>query len=263
MTATATVATRIPREAAGLAGLAWSYLAALTRGTAGVAEAAAILPAFRSAFADNRSAVVDAAVAIGYPRSEAEADIPTGSPAGGYGGSDPVMIAFSLWPYLEIARAVGESRWGTVDELYDRFETVPSENGTLRTWFLDNLASVWPQGTSNQHGRMLWWFAAGVHDAHSADSLFSQYVFQGRDEPEPLAAGATSIQEAAAAIRGSEANPIELPGVSITARPSIWRSGLWFWVGAAVLGGLGLTSLYLFWFNRKYHRLPWQKRGRK
>jgi hypothetical protein len=259
VTAAATVATRIPREAAGLAGLAWSYLAALTRGTGGVAEAAAILPAFRAAFADNRSAVVDAAVAIGYPRAEAEADVPSGSPSGGYSQNDGVMIAFALWPYLEISRAAGETGWGSTDELYDRFEVIPNENGTLRTWFLDNLARVWPQGTSNAHGRVLWWFASSIRDAHTADAMFSQFVFQGRDEPEPLAAGGTSIQDAAAAIRGSEASPIALPGVTITARPTWMRSALWYWVGVAILGSVGVSALYLFWYNRKYGKLPWQR----
>jgi hypothetical protein len=217
---------------------------------------------FRELFTENRSAVVDAVVALGYPRAEAEADIPRPRPSSSLVSADSTALAFALWPFLDVGRAAGETGWGNTDQLYDIFEAVPiGDAAALRAWFMDRLASVWPQGTANAHGRQLWWFASGIRSGEDASAVFVQYVFQGRDEPEPLAHGASSVQEAAAAILGSEASPIELPGIAITARPSSTRSALWYLVWAAVLASIGASAYGLWWYNRKYGRMPWQGRA--
>lgn len=264
MTGTATTAVRVPREAAALGGVAWAYLAALTRGTRGAAEATSILTTFRELFNENRAASVDGLVAVGGTRATAESITPaTLRPGATVTADDATAIAISIYPVTELGRLGGETRWGDGDALFAIFSDVPVSPDELRSWFLDRLANVWPQGTSNPHGRLLWWFATSIASGEDASRVFVQYVFQGRDEPEPLAAGASSIQDAAAAVAaGSSPTAIELPGVAITARPSGWRSARWFYVGLAVLIAVGMSSLGLWYYQRRYGRLPWQKRGR-
>lgn len=260
MTGTTTTAVRAPREAAALGGVAWAYLAALTRGTRGVGEATSILGTFRELFNENRPALLDGLVAVGLP----DADPPrTLAPSATLTSDDVTAVMLSIYPVLELARLTGASEWGTADELYERFDAGNTVDA-LRTWFLDRLANVWPQGTSNPHGRLLWWFATSISSGDDASRVFVQYVFQGRDEPEPLAAGASSIQDAAAAVAaGSSPTAIELPGIAITARPSGWRSGRWFYVGLAVLIAIATSSFGLWYYQRRYGRLPWQKRGHR
>lgn len=260
MTATSTTV-RIPREAAGLGGVAWAYLAALTRGTRGTTEATGILATFREIYNENRSAVVDALVAVGGARSSAESIAPsTLRPSSTPTADDSTAIAASIYPMTEMGRLHGETGWGDADALFGVFSEVSETTDGLRTWFLDRLASVWPQGSSNAYARQLWWFAANISNGEQASSVFSQYVFQGRDEPEPAARGATSIQEAAAAVLGSEANPIELPGIAITARPSIWRSAWLYLIFGGVALSVGGTALWLWWYQKKHHgRFPWQR----
>lgn len=266
MTETTTRRIHVPREAAGLGGVAWAYLAALTRGTRGATQATDILATFREIFNENRSAAVDGLVEVGGSRATAEDITPRSlSPSATVTPDDATALAVSIYPVTELGRLAGEAGWGDADALFSIFSDVPNTPDELRSWFVDRLASVWPQGTANAHGRFLWWFATNVSSSTDASRLFSQYVFQGRDSPEPAATGATSIQEAAAAVAagGSPGAPIELfpEGIAITARPSGWRSALWWMVPLAIFLVIGSSSLGLWYYQRKYGRLPWQKRG--
>lgn len=268
MTETTRTAVRIPREAAALAGVAWSYLAALARGSTAAAGAASILEAFRDQYNDNRSAAVDGLVAVGGSRSSSESIAPrTLRPGGTVTPDDATAIAVAIYPLTEVGRLAGESRWGDADALFSIFSDVPSTADGLRGWFLDRLASVWPQGGANAHGRLLWWFAGRIADGASADAVFSSYVFQGRDEPEPLAAGATSIQDAAAAITsgaGSSSSAPVIPEIRITARPSNLRSPLWYAVAVAIFLSVALTSYGLWNYQRRHGgKFPWQGRKTK
>lgn len=255
----------IRREAAALAGVAWSYLAALARGSSaarGSSEAGSILTAFRGQFNENRSTIVDAAVSRGYPRAEAEADIPrTLRPVAGISDDDSQALTFSLWPYLDIARAAGETGWGDADQLYDAFVRPASGVEALRAWFLDTLASVWPQGTANAHGRLLWWFASGIRNAEQADTVFSGYIFQGADNPEPTGSGASTIQDMAARIAAaSEGTVIEGPEIRVTAPPSNRRSALWWVIAVAIAVAIAGTSYGLYAYQKKHGgRMPWQR----
>ena len=270
---TATGGTRtvsISREAAGCAGVAWSYFAALTRGTRGVAEATSILATFREIFNDNRSAVVAALVSVGGRAADIEGALPrTLRPGSTLTADDASALSLSVYPVCVLGRATGETGWGDAAALLRVFMSVPSNARALHDWFVDQLASVWPQGTANAHGRLLWWFASWIRSGDDADTVFSGYIFQGSDNPEGPARAPTVQEMAARLTAASEGDAPDAVAIDIgeaghiTASPSHRRSALWWAVAVTIVLAIAGSSYGLYYYQKKHGgKMPWQKARR-
>lgn len=281
----------VPREAAGLGGVAWTYLAlhsgSIGSGTAALSAAASVLTAFRELFNDNRSAVVDALAALRIVTAEqANATLPRSlPPSATLTRADITALAISLYPIVELSRLASASRvastfqgealetvdapnWGTAEDLRAIFAAAPAGESGLNAWFT-RFTSVWSRSSSDPYARQLWWFAtttAAVPAAQAGaaiDRTFTNYVFTGDDAAADRSTITQQAREVAPAASipsgGSVSLPpeVELSPTVITARAG-GRSAWMYFLIAAAIAGVGGLSWYV-WFYRQRSAKPWRK----
>lgn len=268
MTATATRAGVVPREAAALSGVAWAYLSLLSTGSGPAATA--VLALFRELYNENRSAVVAALPALAIVTAEqAERTLPrTLTLTGPVTRADVTAVSISIYPMLELGRLnasrlsassfqgeAGDSSatpYGSAEELRAVFASVGATESALRTWF-SQLTAILPRASSDPYARQLWWFAnnaaaggAGARDA--TERAFLDYIFRDAD----AGADRSTITQSARAVTAGTSTPpviappiieapateslVELDPTVITVRASPWRSPwVWLAIGAGVV----------------------------
>lgn len=297
MTESRTGAMVVPREAAGLGGLAWAYLALSSGVVAPPAPSvpAAVLGKFRDVYNDMRSALVEGLGNLGIEGTDGT--LPRTLPvAGAFARADATALAISLLPILELARLnaggtpvssyqgetapdAASSSFGTGEEFLAVFRAAPASEAALRTWFRDQVAPMLPRGGWNGYSRLLWWFpttiaaAPAAQAADVAERCFLDYVFAdsnattvrstpGQQAREIVGGGSvptgTSVAPSASPAVTSAPPEIELDPVVITARATP-RPWWHYFVIAFGVASLGGLSWY-FWSYRQ--RQPW-RRGRR
>lgn len=282
----------ISRDAIGIGGVAWAYLALRSGSVSGAPLSApgAALDTFRALYMDGRSTIVDALGSLTVTRATAESTLPRTIPVSGpvtrtdLTALGAAIMVPALLDQLNRRSAVASSyqgaapadipggAWGTDDELMQLFADMPGSEGSALTAWFQRLTAIWPRGSSNAYARQVWWFTgvalgAGPADVASAlDRAYTSYVFANAD-PSTVSATA-SIQQQAAAVVPPAAIPtgggitsppaVELDPTVIRARAS--GRSIWEWLvialGFSAVGGL---SWYV-WFYRRRNTKPWRRR---
>jgi hypothetical protein len=217
---------------------------------------------------DNRPALARLFRLLGLPESELPRTLVPGTAT----TANTYALVYSIYPYvLAAAEVEGAMRGADVEAMFAPLFTTSMNSPAVRAWFNDELTPRWPEGSSESVPRYLWSFdraarAAGVTPANAGvavEAFAMQSVFGGDDA---FRASATSSTQTAAEVLAAiasggevESAPIALPETRISAPRADATAWMYLVIGLGITS-VGLIAWGLWYYQRRYGRMPWEKR---